>query len=51
MQILAKCANFKHLTPIELRRWVNGLAPSQVNNLAADLLQTAGDSQGSAGAR
>lgn len=46
LPFLAKYAKFKNLTPIELRRWVNSLTPAQVNDLSADLLQTAGDSHG-----
>jgi len=46
MPFLAKYAQFKHLTPVQLQNWVNSLTPDQVNNLSADLLQTAGDSHG-----
>lgn len=46
MPFLARYANFKNMSPIQLRRWVNSLTPRQVNNLSADLLQTAGNSHG-----
>jgi len=46
MPFLAKYAELKGLTPVQLQDWVNGLTPGQVNDLSQSLLQTAGDSHG-----
>ena len=46
MPFLAKYAEFKHMTPDQLRSWVNSLTPDQVGHLSQRLLQTAGDCHG-----
>lgn len=46
MPFLAKYARYKHLTPDQLEKWVNGLTPDQVQHLSQRLLQTVGDSHG-----
>ena len=46
MPFLAKYAQYKHLTPDQLQKWVNSLTPDQVQHLSQRLLQTAGDSNG-----
>jgi predicted Zn-dependent peptidase len=46
MPFLAKYAQYKHLTPNQLEKWINSLTPNQVKHLSQRLLQTAGDSNG-----
>jgi LysM repeat protein len=46
LPFLAKYAEYKHMTPEQLKDWVNSLTPDQVSNLSKRLLQTAGDSNG-----
>lgn len=46
MPFLAKYAQYKHLTPNQLEKWINSLTPDQVKHLSQRLLQTAGDSNG-----
>jgi LysM repeat protein len=50
MPFLAKYAELKHMSPLQLRDWVNRLTPDQVGNLSKSLLQTAGDCHGDPGA-
>jgi hypothetical protein len=46
MPFLEKYAQYKHLTPDQLQKWVNSLTPDQVQHLSQRLLQAAGDSNG-----
>jgi LysM repeat protein len=46
MPFLDKYAQFKHMTPDQLRNWVNSLTPDQVSNLSRRLLQTAAECHG-----
>jgi LysM repeat protein len=46
MPFLTKYAQFKHMTPDQLRNWVNSLTSEQVSHLSARIQQTAGDCHG-----